>query len=71
VRVARRNALDDGNGGLLELLADFWQNGFFITIPLLEGKAPFCELLEVPCVNSLLNFFFEESLLFQDSIHSV
>ena len=31
MRVARQNGLDDGNGGLLELLADFWQNGFLMT----------------------------------------
>jgi hypothetical protein len=38
MRVARRNTLDDGTGGLLELLADLWRNGFLMTIPL-EGKS--------------------------------
>jgi hypothetical protein len=32
--VARRSALDDGGCGLLELLANFWQKGFLMTIPL-------------------------------------
>jgi hypothetical protein len=34
MRVARRNGLDDGTGGLRELLADFWQNGFLMTLSL-------------------------------------
>jgi hypothetical protein len=34
IRVKRRNGLDDGGCGLLEDLANFWQNGFLMTIPL-------------------------------------
>jgi len=36
--VARRSALDNGSCGLPELLANFWQNGFLMTIPQ-EGKS--------------------------------
>jgi hypothetical protein len=38
MRVARRSALDDGNGGVPELLADFWQNGFLRDFPR-KGKS--------------------------------
>jgi len=33
MRVARRKAPDYGIYGLLELLANFWQNGFLMTSP--------------------------------------
>jgi hypothetical protein len=38
MQVAHRNAPDYGVYGLLELLANFWQNGFLMTSPL-EGKS--------------------------------
>jgi hypothetical protein len=38
MRVAHRNAPDYGICGLLELLANFWQNGFLMT-SLLEGES--------------------------------
>ncbi len=38
MRVASRSALDDGRCGLPELLANFWQTGFLMTIPL-EGES--------------------------------
>ncbi len=38
VRVAHRNGPDYGICGLLELLANFWQNGFLMTSPL-EGES--------------------------------
>ena len=38
MRVAHRNAPDYGICGLLELLANFWQNGFLMTSPL-EGES--------------------------------
>jgi hypothetical protein len=38
MRVARQNALEYGIYGLLELLANFWQNGFLMTSPL-EGES--------------------------------
>jgi hypothetical protein len=38
MRVARRSALDDGNSGVPELLADFWQNGFLRDFPR-KGKS--------------------------------
>ena len=34
IRVKRRKALDDGGRGLLEDLANVWQSGFLMTIPL-------------------------------------
>jgi hypothetical protein len=41
VRVAHRNGPDYGICGLLELLANFWQNGFLMTSPL-EGESENC-----------------------------
>jgi hypothetical protein len=38
MRVAHRKAPDYGIYGLLELLANFWQNGFLMTI-LQEGES--------------------------------
>jgi len=38
MRVAHRNAPDYGIYGLLELLANFWQNSFLMTSPL-EGES--------------------------------
>jgi len=38
MRVAHRNAPDYGVYGLLELLANFWQNGFLRDIPR-KGKS--------------------------------
>ena len=41
VRVAHRNGPDYGICGLLELLANFWQNGFLMASPL-EGESENC-----------------------------
>ena len=38
MRVAHRNGPDYGIDGVLELLANFWQNGFLMTSPLEGGK---------------------------------
>jgi len=34
MRVGRLSAIDDERRSLLELLANFWQDGFLMTIPL-------------------------------------
>jgi hypothetical protein len=41
MRVAHHKAPDYGIYGLLELLANFWQNGFLMTSPL-EGESENC-----------------------------
>ena len=38
MRVAHRNGPDYGVDGVLELLANFWQNGFLMTSPLEGGS---------------------------------
>jgi hypothetical protein len=38
MRVARPSALDDGGCGLLGFLANSWQNGLLVTIPV-EGES--------------------------------
>jgi len=38
MRIARPSALDDGGCGLLGFLANSWQNGLLVTIPV-EGES--------------------------------